>query len=302
MIKKATDSDLNLLQIWLSGGVDLTERLSEEGRAPDAEAVDRYQPRKDRDTYERNLRRSRRLYNVAATGLCLLFALIMIATTLHLPSYSDPNSPTVNEVPRRYVEQGTAETGAVNIVTGIILDYRAFGTLGDAFILFTAMCTITILMDQPGRRRKVRADVEIVHYSADLIVRMVSSFLIPVIFVFGIYITLNGHLTPGGGFPGGAILATAPILYAMVFGDDVASRVFSRNRLKAVTVCSLSFYCLAKSYSFYTGANHLHSFITPGTPGRIFSGGLILPLNVAVSLVVCCTMYSFYMYFRRGEL
>ena len=302
MTKKTTDGDLNLLQIWLGGGVDLTERLSEEGRAPDTEAVDRYQPRKNRDIYERNLRRYRRLYNVAATGLCLLMALIMIAAALCLPSYSNPNSPTVNEVPRRYVEQGTEETGAVNTVAGMILDYRAFDTLGESFVLFTAMCTVTILMDQPGRRRKVRADVEIVHYGADLIVRMVCSFLIPIIFVFGIYILLNGHLSPGGGFSGGAILATAPILYAMVFGDNMASHVFSRNRLKAVTVCSLSFYCLAKSYSFYTGANHLHSIITPGTPGRIFSGGLILPLNVAVGFLVCCTMYSFYMYFRRGEL
>ena len=58
----------------------------------------------------------------------------------------------------------------------------------------------------------------------------------------------------------------------------------------------------AKSYSFYTGANHLHSVISPGTPGRILSAGLILPLNVAVGFVVCCTMYSLYMYFRRGEL
>ena len=42
--------------------------------------------------------------------------------------------------------------------------------------------------------------------------------------------------------------------------------------------------------------------IAPGTPGRILSAGLILPLNVAVGFVVCCTMYSLYMYFRRGEL
>ena len=44
------------------------------------------------------------------------------------------------------------------------------------------------------------------------------------------------------------------------------------------------------------------NILSPGTPGNILSGGLILPLNVAVGLVVCCTMYSFYMYFRRGEL
>ena len=100
----------------------------------------------------------------------------------------------------------------------------------------------------------------------------------------------------------GAVLAAGLMIYALVWGDEAASRTFRASILRAVVVCSLGFYCLAKSYSFFTGANHLHSIISPGTPGNILSGGLILPLNVAVGLVVCCTMYSFYMYFRRGEL
>ena len=104
------------------------------------------------------------------------------------------------------------------------------------------------------------------------------------------------------GFSGGAVLAAGLMIYALVWGDEAASRTFRASILRAVVVCSLGFYCLAKSYSFFTGANHLHSIISPGTPGNILSGGLILPLNVAVGLVVCCTMYSFYMYFRRGEL
>ncbi len=112
----------------------------------------------------------------------------------------------------------------------------------------------------------------------------------------------TGTFPPGGGFSGGAILAAAFILYALVWGDERASQLMTPRLIRTVVVCSLGFYCLAKSYSFYTGANHLHSVISPGTPGRIFSAGLILPLNVAVGLVVCCTMYSFYMYFRRGEL
>ena len=74
--------------------------------------------------------------------------------------------------------------------------------------------------------------------------------------------------------------------------------------IKIVTIASLSFYCLAKSYSFFTGNefNGLHSIISSGTPGNFLSGGLILPLNIAVGCVVCCTMYSFYMLFKRGRL
>ena len=202
---------------------------------------------------------------------------------------------------QRYVEQGTEETGAVNTVAGMILDYRAFDTLGESFVLFTAVCAVTILMNlSPKKRRPLPK--EVVNYAADPIVAGVCRGLIPVILLFGVYILLNGHLSPGGGFSGGAVLAAALMIYALVWGDEAASRTFRASILRAVVVCSLGFYCLAKSYSFFTGANHLHSIISPGTPGNILSGGLILPLNVAVGLVVCCTMYSFYMYFRRGEL
>ena len=185
----------------------------------------------------------------------------------------------------------------------MILDYRAFDTLGESFVLFTAVCTVTILLHQPAHKTRLhRVQPDRCRYDRDPIVRKMAAFVIPVILVFGVYVLLNGHLSPGGGFSGGAILAAAFILYALVWGDERASQLMTPRLIRTVVVCSLGFYCLAKSYSFYTGANHLHSVISPGTPGRIFSAGLILPLNVAVGLVVCCTMYSFYMYFRRGEL
>ena len=136
----------------------------------------------------------------------------------------------------------------------------------------------------------------------DIFVNLLKFIVVPVVLLFGMYVIMNGHISPGGGFSGGAILAAGLMLFAMVWGDAAASAVLRPRRLQTVVLCSLGFYCLAKSYSFYTGANHLHSVISPGTPGRILSAGLILPLNVAVGFVVCCTMYSLYMYFRRGEL
>jgi multicomponent Na+:H+ antiporter subunit B len=62
------------------------------------------------------------------------------------------------------------------------------------------------------------------------------------------------------------------------------------------------FYGIAKGYSFMTGAAHIDSFIPIGVPGRILSGGLILPLNIAVGIVVACTMYGLYSLFSEGEV
>ncbi|MBR5361647.1 MAG: hypothetical protein IK123_12230, partial [Lachnospiraceae bacterium] len=60
-------------------------------------------------------------------------------------------------------------------------------------------------------------------------------------------------------------------------------------------------YCMCKAYSFFCGANHLDSHIPLGTPGAILSSGLILILNICVGLVVACTMYTFYVMFRKGD-
>ena len=61
-------------------------------------------------------------------------------------------------------------------------------------------------------------------------------------------------------------------------------------------------YTLLKTYSFYTGANGIESVIPLGIPGMILSGGMILPLNICVGIVVACVMYAFYALFSKGGL
>ena len=120
--------------------------------------------------------------------------------------------------------------------------------------------------------------------------------------MFGIYVILNGHLSPGGGFSGGAIIGAGLILYVNAFGFEKAKRIMNRKNYAVISVVPLLFYALAKGYSFYTGANHLESGIPKGTPGAILSAGLIMPLNVCVGIVVACTMYNFYTLFRKGGM
>ena len=90
------------------------------------------------------------------------------------------------------------------------------------------------------------------------------------------------------------------ILYLNAFGFKKTERFFTVKTYKWICFFSLSFYALAKSYSFFTGANHLESKIPLGEAGAILSSGLILPLNICVGLVVACTMYTFYVMFRKG--
>jgi len=181
------------------------------------------------------------------------------------------------------------------------LDYRAFDTFGESNVLFIATCVVLGLLKTSPDKQKKDAERER-HYEPkdDSILQKITFALFPVILVFGIYILFNGHLSPGGGFAGGAIIGAGLILYANAFGFEKLSRFFTEKTYKTISFCALTFYCLAKSYSFFTGANHLPSFIPLGTPGNLISAGLILPLNICVGMVVACTMYAFYTLFKKG--
>lgn len=237
-------------------------------------------------------------------GACLV--LVLLIAVSHLPTFGDKDNPANNEVSERYIEKGLQETGAVNIVTGMILDYRAFDTLGESHVLFIATCTVLILLRKDRNKHNqgefYMDDNDRVHEPKnDIVLQTVARILVPLIVIFGIYVILGGHLGPGGGFSGGAIIGAGLILYLNAFGFAKTERFFTAKTYKKLSFCALGCYCLAKSYSFYTGANHIPSGIPLGTPGAILSSGLILILNICVGIVVAGTMYTFYVMFRKGE-
>ena len=71
---------------------------------------------------------------------------ILLYTVSYLPQQGSANVPAVNEVFTRYVEAGVEETGALNLVAAVILDYRAFDTFGEATMLFTATMAVVSLL------------------------------------------------------------------------------------------------------------------------------------------------------------
>ena len=244
----------------------------------------------------------KRIYNCIAVLFCLALISVLLFTVANLPAFGQADNPASNEVVARYIEDGLAETGAVNIVAGMILDYRAFDTLGESHVLFIAATCVMILLREDTKAKKKGKKKTVKETDSDPILKAAAAILTPFILIFGIYIVLNGHLSPGGGFSGGAIIGAGLILAANAFGFERTGRFFTRKTYSIISVSALLFYSAAKSYSFYTGANHIESIIPKGTPGAIVSSGLILPLNICVGLVVACTMYGFYSLFKKGEI
>jgi multisubunit Na+/H+ antiporter MnhB subunit len=79
------------------------------------------------------------LRNILTIYLLGLIVFLFSYAVAEMPVFGSPDNPAFNEVPRRYLEHGLEETGAVNITSSIITDYRAFDTLGEATVLFVAI-------------------------------------------------------------------------------------------------------------------------------------------------------------------
>ena len=304
---------------WLYGEQDVMDRMAENVESPDMtrselkkitrSVEEEYKNRPDvLEAIGRSRSRFRRLYLAVALISCVALTLVLLYTISLMPRYGEENPRTL-EVVGRYVEEGLQETGAVNIVSGMILDYRAFDTLGESHVLFTALVCVLILLRIDTKNQMtgyedyytVRTD-SYFDLSGDPILRLVCAVIIPCVLLYGIYIILNGQNSPGGGFSGGAVLGAGLILFSTAFGFDKVDRLFSLKVSNIVTFVSLAFYSFAKGYVFFMGANGLDAHIPKGTPGAIFSGGMILPLDIAVGCVVGCTMFGFYSLFRRGSL
>ena len=85
-------------------------------------------------------------YFVLSAILAINVIVVMLATVNYLPEFGFAGNPAVNEVFVRYIEQGTYETGALNIVASVLYGYRSFDTLGEAIVLFAAAIAVIMLL------------------------------------------------------------------------------------------------------------------------------------------------------------
>jgi multicomponent Na+:H+ antiporter subunit B len=167
------------------------------------------------------------------------------------------------------------QVGAANIVTSVVLAYRGIDTLGELAILFAAATAAGLLIGQ--RQVTARPDPE-----AGFILRHAADLLFPLLLVVGLFIIVHGHLTPGGGFQGGVILAAAfflPLLArpAARFRHSVFGAV---EALAGAAFIGIGVLALATHGSF------LQPLLGTGVLGQLVSAGTLPLLYAAVGLKV----------------
>ena len=175
-----------------------------------------------------------------------------------------------------YIDSGIKDTGATNVVTSIVVNYRSLDTLGELTILFVAALGVSAMLfrEKPKQRRKRQAP--------SLIVATASRILFPLTILFGIYVFLHGHLTPGGGFQGGAVIASGFLLLYL----SRSEYTISRKRLNAAeSLGGLTFVVIGLLGLVFAG-HFLQDFLPKGQPNLLLSAGVIPLLYLAVGVKV----------------
>lgn len=131
------------------------------------------------------------------------------------------------------------------------------------------------------------------------IVKTVTRWVSPFIFAFGIYIALTGHLTPGGGFPGGVIIAGCFILLTLAYGKETTFGLFNLKSSSVTdSLAALAFLCMGL-LGYVFGGGFLNNFIQSGFPGtsfRLLSGGNMPIINLAIGLKVGASLFAVFAY------
>jgi multicomponent Na+:H+ antiporter subunit B len=198
--------------------------------------------------------------------------------------------PVQNQEPAYYGKSGYEE-GSANIVTSIVVGYRAFDTLGEISVLFIAIAGVTSLFGKP------KHSFEFLNEKPGFIIEMASKFLLPLIVLFGVYIIIHGHLSPGGGFQGGSIIATGVLMYYLAFYSH------KENNIKFTFIETLSGfgYVLIGLASMVFMGTFLANFLNTGTIGNLISAGIIPVLYFLIGLKVSGELSSALLYFLDKE-
>jgi multicomponent Na+:H+ antiporter subunit B len=221
------------------------------------------------------------LFAAGAIGLAAIFALAIF----HMPPpHISPYGQAVNHLslPDRHV---------TDAVTNVNFDVRGFDTLGEEFILFVSvMGAIVLLREETEKKHAKRIDAleprRVVEAPSS--VRVITMALVGPTVLFGIYVVIHGQLTPGGGFQGGVILATAPLLVYLTENYDAFKSITSNPLIEVVEAIGAGGYALIGILGWIAGKQFLENVMPlgPSNPPSAFSGGTIALIDLAVGLEV----------------
>jgi multisubunit Na+/H+ antiporter MnhB subunit len=136
------------------------------------------------------------------------------------------------------------------------------------------------------------------------ILKTIAQKLFPLILMFGFYLTLHGHLSPGGGFQGGVVMGTAIILLALSYGINETEKRFKDKELSMIEKIAILIFIFLGMIGILKGYPFFKDVFPLGQSGCLVSAGMMIALNLVISLKVAAGITGiFYALVKyRGEI
>lgn len=211
----------------------------------------------------------------ALLGLGTLFAWA-IAGLPPFGEYRGPYGYVLNQivVPLRHT---------TNVVMATTFDVRGIDTMGEEFILYASVLGVTLLLRDETRARRAERNTRRLR---DDTVRLVGVLAIGIGLLVGLWLVAFGYITPGGGFPGGVILAGS-ILVLYLIGSHRDYRPFRNEHvLDPLEGIGTGGYVVTGLAALAAGLPFLTNLFGSGQTGTLASGGSIGILNAAAGIAV----------------
>ena len=217
------------------------------------------------------------------TRLFILLVLALFGVMFYniASHYKEPAE--LSPLATRYVDKGPEELGAANLVTSVVVTYRGLDTLGEVTVLFLSAAAVGLLLGLSARSTGTEERPQAPKTAASELVQTTVEYLVPIIFLFGAYIFINGHLTPGGGFQGGAVIASGIMLLFL----GVPHAKLRHTLLGLLESLSGFSYVVVGLLGLVLAGGFLDNrFLPLGEYGQLFSAGAIPLIYVFIGLKV----------------
>jgi multicomponent Na+:H+ antiporter subunit B len=194
---------------------------------------------------------------------------------------------------------GALAHATANVVSSVNFDQRALDTLGEETILLASVVAVAALLRPAGDERVVRPATPPAVLPAT---RLAGWVLLPVTLLVGVDVVVHGHLTPGGAFQGGVVLASAVHLLYLTGSFDILRRTGTDRWPPAVEPSGSGLFVVVAFVGLGAGAGFGANVLPVGTLGGTLSSGTVFVLDLAVGLGVGAGLVHLLAQFLRQEI
>ena len=225
------------------------------------------------------------VFTVAGCGLAA-FLLWGLAGLPGFGHYHWPYGNVLNQV-------APNERHTSNVVGAVVFDYRGFDTLGEEFILFSAVVGVSLLL------RKDREEAEPADRVRSDPIMATGAVAAALLFVLGLWVVAFGYVTPGGGFQGGVVLAGAFLLVYLTGGYREYHALTPHSPVEMAEAIGAGAFAILGFAGIAYAGSYLGNFLGIGDAGSLYSGGSIPLLNWATAVEVSAAMILLFSEFLK---